>query len=325
MKRRREDMMFRGSVAAIAVLLSIAPAIAAFPDHPVRIIVPYAAGGPADITARLLASKLQDRFGQSFVIDNRSGAGGNIGTTAGAQAAADGYTLTIITPAQIINTTLFSRPGYDLKDFAPLALLTTAPALLLANPKLGVNSVADIVAAAKARPGAISFASQGTGVAPHLMMEMIKKSAGIDLVHIPYRGSAPALNDVIAGNVPLMMDSIVTGLPHVRSGALKGIAVSTGKRTPLAPDIPTVAESGIAGFEAFLWYGIVAPAQTPPDIVAQLGREIAAAMSLPDIRERLGALGSEPADSNPSAFAAFITGEAEKWGEIVRSSGARGD
>jgi tripartite-type tricarboxylate transporter receptor subunit TctC len=318
--------MIRRSVAAVvAALLSIAPAIAAYPDHPVRIIVPYAAGGPADVTARLLANKLQEKFGQSFVIDNRSGAGGNIGTAAGAQAAADGYTLTVITPAQIINTTLFAKPGYDLKEFAPLALLTTAPALLLANPKLGVNSVADIIAAAKAKPGAISFASQGTGVAPHLMMEMIKKAAGIDMVHVPYRGSAPALNDVIAGNVPLMMDSIVTGLPHVRSGALKGVAVSTAKRTPLAPDIPTVAESGIAGFEAFLWYGIVAPAQTPPDIVAQLAREIAAVMALPDIRERLVALGSEPADSNPSTFAAFIKGEAEKWGEIVRSSGAKAD
>jgi tripartite-type tricarboxylate transporter receptor subunit TctC len=318
-------MIRRSVVVAVAALLSIAPAIAAYPDHPVRIIVPYAAGGPADVTARLLANKLQEKFGQSFVVDNRSGAGGNIGTAAGAQAAADGYTLTIITPAQIINTTLFSKPGYGLKEFAPLALLTTAPALLLANPKLGVSSVAGIIAAAKAKPGAISFASQGTGVAPHLMMEMIKKAAGIDMVHVPYRGSAPALNDVIAGNVPLMMDSIVTGLPHVRSGALKGIAVSTAKRTLLAPDIPTVAESGIAGFEAFLWYGIVAPAQTPPDIVAQLAREIAAVMALSDIRERLVALGSEPADSNPSSFAAFIKAESEKWGEIVHSSGAKAD
>src|SRR6267378_4198247 len=153
-----ENLMIRRSVAAVvAVLLGIAPAIAAFPDHPVRIVVPYAAGGPADVTARLLANKLQEKLGQSFVIDNRSGAGGNIGTAAGAQAAADGYTLTVITPAQIINTTLFAKPGYDLKEFAPLALLTTAPALLLANPKLGVNSVADIIAAAKAKPGAISF------------------------------------------------------------------------------------------------------------------------------------------------------------------------
>ena len=247
-----------------AALAFAAPALAAYPDRPVRIIVPYAPGGPADVTARLLAAKLQERLGQSFVIDNRSGAGGNIGTAAGAQAAPDGYTLTVITPAQIINTTLFAKPGYELREFAPLALLNIAPALLLAHPKLGVNSVADVIAAAKAKPGAISFASQGTGVAPHLMMEMIKKSAGIDMVHVPYRGSAPALNDLVAGNVPLMMDSMITGLPHVRAGTLKGLAVSTAKRSSLAPDIPTVAEFGIPGFEAFLWYGIVAPAQTPP-------------------------------------------------------------
>src|SRR6185295_6432576 len=318
-------MAARTSAAALAIAFATAPALAAYPDHPVRIIVPYAPGGPADVTMRLVANKLQERLGQSFLIDNRSGAGGNIGTAAGAVAAPDGYTLTVITPAQVINTTLFAKPGYELPDFAPVALMNTAPALLLANPQSGVSSVADVIALAKAKPGQLAFASQGTGVAPHLMMEMIKKAAGIDLVHVPYRGSAPALNDVVAGNVPLMMDSIVTGLPHVRSGALKGLAVSTAKRTPLAPDIPTVAESGIPGFEAFLWYGVVAPAQTPPDIVAQLAREIAAVMALPDIRERLVALGSEPADSNPSTFAAFIKGESEKWGEIVRSSGSKAD
>lgn len=318
-------MSVRTILAALALALGVAPAFAEYPDHPVKIIVPYAPGGPADVTARLLANKLQERLGQSFLIDNRSGAGGNIGTAAGAAAAPDGYTLTVITPAQIINTTLFAKPGYELRDFAPLALLTSAPALLLANPKLGVNSVADMIAAAKARPGAIAFASQGTGVAPHLMMEMIKKSAGIEMVHVPYRGSAPALNDVLAGNVPLMMDSIITGLPHVRSGALKGLAVSTAKRTPLAPDIPTVAESGIPGFEAFLWYGIVAPAQTPADVIRKLGNEISAAMALPEIRERLVALGSEPADSGPAHFAAFIKGEAEKWGDIVRASGAKAE
>jgi len=203
--------------------------------------------------------------------------------------------------------------------------LNIAPALLLAHPKLGVNSVADVIAAAKAKPGAISFASQGTGVAPHLMMEMIKKVAGIDMVHVPYRGSAPALNDLVAGNVPLMMDSMITGLPHVRAGTLKGLAVSTAKRSSLAPDIPTVAESGIPGFEAFLWYGIVAPAQTPPDVVQTLGREIAAVMKLPEIRERLIALGSEPAESGPDSFAAFIKSEAEKWGPIVVTSGAKAE
>jgi tripartite-type tricarboxylate transporter receptor subunit TctC len=259
------------------------------------------------------------------VIDNRSGAGGNIGTAIGAQAAPDGYTLTVITPAQIINTTLFARPGYELSAFAPVALMNTAPALLLANPKLGVNSVAEMIALAKQKPGQISFASQGTGVAPHLMMEMIKKAAGIDLVHIPYRGSAPALNDVLAGTVPLMMDSIITGLPHVRSGALKGLAVSTAKRSALAPDIPTVAESGIPGFEAFLWYGIVAPAQTPPAVVKKLATEVAAVMALPEIRERLVALSSEPSDFGPEKFGAFIKAEAEKWGEIVKSSGAKAE
>ena len=314
------------AAALFALAVCVAPACAAYPDHAVRIIVPYPPGGPADVAARLVAAKLAERLGQSFVIDNRSGAGGNIGTALGAAAAPDGYTLTVITPAQVINMTLFARPGYDLtRDFTPVALINTAPALLLANPKLGVNSLADVIALAKANPGKLSFASQGVGVAPHLMMEMIKKAAGIDLVHIPYRGSAPALNDVLAGTVPLMMDSIITGLPHVRSGALKALAVSTAKRSALAPEIPTVAESGIPGFEAFLWYGVVAPRETPPAIVEQLGREIIAVLRTPEIRERLIALGSEPADSGPAAFGAFLASEATKWGEIVRTSGAKAE
>lgn len=315
--------MKRALVSLFVVLAT--PAFAEYPDHAVRIIVPYAPGGPADVTARLLAVKLQERLGQSFVIENRSGAGGNIGAALGAQAAPDGYTLTVITPAQIINTTLFAKPGYELSAFRPVALMNTAPALLLANPKLGVKSVAEMIALAKQKPGQISFASQGTGVAPHLMMEMIKKAAGIDLVHIPYRGSAPALNDVLAGTVPLMMDSIITGLPHVRSGALKGLAVSTAKRSALAPEIPTVAESGIPGFNSSLWYGMVAPAQTPPDIVMKLAGGIAAVMALPDVRERLVALGSEPSDFGPDKFGAFIKAEAAKWGEVVKSSGARAE
>jgi tripartite-type tricarboxylate transporter receptor subunit TctC len=312
-------------LAALLIALCTGVARAEYPDHPVKIIVPFAPGGPADVTARLVAAKLNERLGQSFVIDNRSGAGGNIGTTAGAQAAPDGYTLSVITPAQIINTTLFAKPGYEMKDFAPIALFNTAPAMLVAHPKLGVTSVAELIALAKQKPGQISFASSGVGVAPHLMMEMIKKAAGIDLVHVPYRGSAPGMNDVVAGNVPLMLDSIITGLPHVRAGVLKGLAVSTAKRSSLAPDIPTIAESGIPGFEAFVWYGIVAPAQTPHAIVEKLANEIAAVMKMPDIRERLLALGSDPADSNPASFAVFLRAEADKWGDIVKTSGAKAD
>ncbi len=216
-------------IAAAVLLALAAPAVAAaYPDHPIKVIVPYAAGGPADVTARLIFNKVGEKLGQSFLIDNRGGAGGNIGTVAGAGAAPDGYTLTVITPAQIINMTLFASPGYDVaRDFTPVSLFTTAPGLLLVNPKLGVSTFAEMIALAKSKPGQFSFASQGVGVAPHLMMEMIKKRAGIDLVHVPYRGSAPALNDLLAGNVPMMIDSIVTGLPHVKSGALRGLAVST--------------------------------------------------------------------------------------------------
>jgi tripartite-type tricarboxylate transporter receptor subunit TctC len=311
-------------LSLLAVTFAPMPAVA-YPDHPIKVIVPYAAGGPADVTTRLIFNKVTERVGQPFLIDNRGGAGGNIGTAAGAGAAADGYTLTVITPAQVINMTLFVNPGYDLgRDFTPVSLFTTAPAVLLAHPKLGVSTFAEMVALAKSKPGQLSFASQGVGVAPHLMMEMIKKRAGIDLVHVPYRGSAPALNDLLAGNVPLMMDSIVTGLPHVRSGALRALAVSTSKRSPLAPEIPTVAESGLPGFEASLWYGVVAPAKTPPEAVATLGKAITAVLALPEIRERVLALGAQPADpAGPVAFAKFLKDETEKWPDVVRSSGAK--
>ena len=194
-------------VLPLMAALAATPASAAFPDHPVKVIVPYAAGGPADVTARLIFNKVAERLGQSFLIDNRGGAGGNIGTVAGAGSVADGYTLTVITPAQIINMTLFASPGYNVgRDFTPVSLFNTAPGLLLAHPKLGVNSFAEMVALAKSKPGQLSFASQGVGVAPHLMMEMIKTRAGIDMVHVPYRGSAPALNDLLAGTVPLMIE-----------------------------------------------------------------------------------------------------------------------
>jgi tripartite-type tricarboxylate transporter receptor subunit TctC len=316
----------RAGPFAAAVLLALAApaAAAAYPDHPVKVIVPYPPGGPADVTARLIFNKVGEKLGQSFLIDNRGGAGGNIGTVAGAGAVADGYTVSLITPAQVINMTLYANPGYDIgRDFAPVSLFSTAPGLLLANPKLGIGTFAEMVALAKSKPGQLSFASQGVGVAPHMMMEMIKKRTGIDMVHVPYRGSAPALNDLLAGNVQLMIDSIVTGLPHVKSGTLRGLAVSTATRSPLALEIPTVAESGLPGFDVSVWYGIVAPAKTPPDVVATLGRSIAEALQLPDIRERLLAFGSTPADpAGPAAFAAFLKAEEAKWPDVVRASGA---
>ena len=256
----------------IAAALAASPAMAAFPDHPVKVIVPYAAGGPADVTARLILNKVAERLGQSFLIDNRvapaatsapwrCGSGSRRLHADGDHAGA-GHQHDVVRQSGL-------RIG---RDFTPVSLFNTAPGLLLANPKLGVRSFAEMMALAKSKPGQLSFASQGVGVAPHLMMEMIKTRAGIDMVHVPYRGSAPALNDVLAGTVPLMIDSIVTGLPHVRSGASRGLAVSTSRRSPLAPEIPTIAEAGLPGFDASLWYGVVAPSKTPPRLVGRARR-----------------------------------------------------
>ena len=304
--------------------LALGTAHAAWPEKPVRIIVPFPAGGPTDVQARILAQRLGDKFGQSFVVENRSGAGGNIGTRAAAQAAPDGYTLLVMTPAQVINMRFYAKPGYDLKkDFTPIGLISTAPALLLANPKLGATTMADVIRLAKANPGSVMYASAGAGLSTHLMMESIKKTAGIEMVHVPYRGSAPALNALIAGEASLLMDSIVSGMPHVRSGSLRAIAVSSAKRTSVAPDVPTIAESGLPGFDAITWYGIMAPARTPPEVVRLVANELNQILKSPDVAKRFNDMGSEPAEVNPEAFARFLDEEAARWLEVVRQSGAR--
>lgn len=248
-------------VAAGLIMAACASlAHAAYPERPVRIIVPFSAGGPTDVQARLIAQRLSDRLGQTFIVENRPGAGGNIGTRAAAQAAGDGYTLLFMTPAHVINMKFYSNPGYDLKtDFAPIGLVSTAPALLLAHPSLGASSLADVIRIAKEKPGEIAFASSGAGLSTHLMMESFMTHTGIKMIHVPYRGSAPALSGLIAGDTSLLMDSVVSGLPHVQSGALRAIAVSSAERSPVAPDIPTMRESGLTDFAAITWYGIMAP------------------------------------------------------------------
>lgn len=301
-----------------------AAAMAAYPDRPVRIIVPFPPGGPTDVQARILAQRLGDRLGQPFVVENRSGAGGNIGTRAAAQAAPDGYTLLLMTPAQVINMRFYANPGYDLKkEFTPIGLISTAPALLLANPKLGATNMADVIRIAKAKPGSVAYASAGAGLSTHLMMESIKKTAGIEMIHVPYRGSALALNALIAGEASLLMDSIVSGMPHVRSGSLRAIAVSSAKRTPVAPEIPTISESGLPGFDAITWYGIMAPARTPPEVVRRVAAELNQILKSPDVAKRFNDMGSEPAEVNPESFGKFLEEEAVRWLEVVRQSGAR--
>jgi tripartite-type tricarboxylate transporter receptor subunit TctC len=309
---------------AIWVLLA-SGAQAAYPERPVRIIVPYSAGGPTDIQARIIARHLSERSGQSFIVENRAGAGGNIGTVAVAQAAPDGYTLLLTGAAFVINPTFYPNAGYHAKnDFAPVALISVAPALLLAHPSLGARTLAELVAAIKAQPQGVPYASSGAGLSTHLMMESFRKMAGLNLVHVPYRGSAPALVGLVAGETKLMMDSVVSGMPHVRSGQLRAIAISSAKRSPIAPDVPTLNEAGLAGYSAVTWYGLLAPAKTAPAIVGQLSSEIVKVLSRPDVTQRFIEMGSEPAvETTPQSYGRFLDEETTRWGEVLRETGAR--
>jgi len=310
--------------SALMLALCMSSAWSAYPERSVRIVVPFPPGGPTDIQARIIAQKLGERLGQTFVVENKPGAGGNIGTRAAAQAEGDGYTVLLMTPAQVINMRFYANPGYDLRqDFVPIGLISTAPALLLANPKLGVKTVADIVALAKQKPGVLVYASAGAGLSTHLMMELLKKTAGIDMVHAPYRGSAPALAGLIAGDTSLLIDSMVSGLPQVKTGALTAIAVTSAARSPIAPNIPTLSESGLPGFDAITWYGFMAPAKTSPEIVSRLAVEINQILQAPDIHKRFLEMGSEPAVVNPESFGKFLASEEKRWLEIVVESGAK--
>ena len=310
---------------ALALSAMQAPA-ATFPTKPVRMIVPYAAGGGADIVGRLVAQRLGDGWGQTVMIDNRPGAGGNIGTEIVARAPADGYTLLVVGPNHTVNISLYSKIGYDpVKDFAPISVVTSAPYLLLVNPSVGVNTVADLTALAKARPGKVLYASAGNGTAGHLGMELIKTMAGIDIVHIPYKGSPPALTDLIAGQVSAAFDNVLSAAPHVKAGRLRAIAVSTAKRSTAVPEVPTVAESGLPGFEVAVWQGVLAPAGTPKPVVDALHAGIVAALARADMKERMAANGADIIGNSPAEFAAFIKTDIVKWAKVVKSSGARVD
>ena len=297
-----------------------------FPTKPVRLIVPFAAGGGADIVGRLVAQKLGDGWGHNVVVDNRPGAGGNIGTEIVARAPADGYTLLLVGPNHTVNISLFSKIPYDpVVDFAPVSVVTSAPYLLLVNPSVGVNTVADFIALAKARPGKILYASAGNGTAGHLGMELIKTMAGIDVVHIPYKGSPPALTDLLAGQVSAAFDNVLSSAPHVKAGKLRAIAVSTSKRSSAMPEVPTVAESGLPGFEVAVWQGILAPAGTPKSTVDALHAAVITALARPDMKVRMAANGTEIIGSSPAEFAAFIKSDIVKWAKVVKNSGARVD
>ncbi|MDN4588059.1 ABC transporter substrate-binding protein [Xenophilus aerolatus] len=324
----------RRLLTAVGAALCLAvPALAqaqasgsAYPNKPVRLVVPYPPGGPTDIVARLVAQKLSDAMGQQFVIDNRPGAGGNPGAELVARSPADGYTLVVATTAHAINPSLFKNLGYSLsKDFAPVSQLTSGPLVIVANPQLPAKNVAELIALAKARPGELNFASSGNGQSTHLSAELFAAMAGVKMNHIPYKGSAPALTDTMGGQTQLMFDTMLSAMPHVKAGKLKALAVTSAMRSPVAPDLPTVAESGLPGYEAIAWNGLLAPAGTPPEVVARLNAELKKVLAAPDVKDKFEAQGFAAAWNAPEDFGRFMAAEVDKWAKVVKVSGAKVD
>jgi tripartite-type tricarboxylate transporter receptor subunit TctC len=294
-----------------------------YPQRPVRIVASVAPGSGPDVIARLFAHKYSERFGQSFIVENRPGAGGNIGAETVAKAPPDGHTLLLSSAPQAIAATLFPKLAYDLvRDFAPVSFIASTPFLVVVHPSMPVRSLQELIALARKHPGELLFGSGGVGTPPHLAAQMLKSAAKIEFVHVPYRSIMPAANDLVAGQIHFSIVVVPVALPLVRSGRLRALAVTTARRTALAPDLPAVAET-IPGYEVIGWYGLLAPAKTPREIVERLHRETQAVLAQPDVVERLAALGTEPRPSTPESFAAFIRAEIEKWGRAVKESGAR--
>jgi len=312
---------------AFAQAQAAAPASApAYPTKPVKLVVPYPPGGPTDIVARLVAQKLSDAMGQQFIIDNRPGAGGNPGAELVARSPADGYTLVVATTAHAINPSLFKNLGYSLsKDFAPVSQLTSGPLVIVANPQLPAKNVAELIALAKAKPGELNFASSGNGQSTHLSAELFAAMAGVKMNHIPYKGSAPALTDTMGGQTQLMFDTMLSAMPHVKAGKLKALAVTSAARSPVAPDVPTVAESGLPGYEAIAWNGLLAPAGTPPEVLARLSAELKKVLAAPDVKDKFEAQGFAASWNSPEDFGRFMTAEVDKWAKVVKTSGAKVD
>jgi tripartite-type tricarboxylate transporter receptor subunit TctC len=320
--------------SAAAALPLFARAQAAWPTKPVRIVVPFTAGGTTDILARAIAPELQRVFGQPFIVDNKPGAGGNSGAAEVAKSAPDGYTILMGTVGtHAINPSLYPKMPYDhVKDFVPITLVAGVPNVVVMNPasaqKYGVGTIADLVRAARGNPGKLNVASSGNGTSIHLSAELFKSMTGTFMLHLPYRGSGPALIDLIAGNVDLMFDNLPSALPHIKSGKLKALAVTSGQRSTALPDVPTVAEAGgllLRNYEASSWFGLLAPAGTPADIVNRIQQETAKALGTPTIKERMLAQGAIPSGMTPAEFAAFIAAETKKWAQVVKASGAKVD
>jgi len=314
--------------ASSAVLVAVLAQLAAaqtYPTKPVRIIVTFPPGGPSDFVGRALAQKLTEAWGQQAIVDNRAGAGGVVGVEAAARANPDGYTLLQgQTGGMSINLALLPKLSYDpFRDFAPVSMLVINPQMLVAHPSLPVKTVKELVALAKTRPGQISYASAGYGTTQHLGMEMLKVMAGIDLLHVPYKGTSPALVDLFSGQVSLNFTSMPAVLPHVKAGKLRGIAVGSAKRSPAAPEVPTVAESGVPGFEYVAWYGLFAPAGTPQAIISRINSQVVKALGDADLSQRLASQDAEPSPSTAEGLGKYLREDHERWKKVIRSAGIK--
>lgn len=323
-------MMNPIKLLAVALCVCLPFAVAAqadsYPSRSIRIVVPFPPGGATDAAARLVATKMSEKWGQPVVIDNRAGAGGNVGSDIVAKSAPDGYTLVMgVTGSHAINTSLYSKMPYDpVADFVAISQVAVVPNVVVVHPSVPARTLAELVALAKREPGKLNYASLGNGTAAHLGMELLKSAAGIDLTHVPYKGSAPAVTDLLAGQVQVMVDGLPSALQHVKAGKLRAIALTSLHRAPALPDLPTIAET-YPGFYADAWSGLFAPKGTPPAIVNQLSTEVQRILRLPDVREKLAALGAEPVGSTQAEFAAHVKREIDKWAKVVKTSGAKVD
>ena len=313
--------------ASVAALASHIPAAVAqgYPSRPIRYVVPFAAGaGVLDIMARIVSQHLGTSLGQQVVVDNRPGAGGNVGAEIAAKAAPDGYTMLMGNTALVVSPYLFAKLPFDpLTDFVPVTQVNSAPLLLVVHPSLPVNSVAELVAYVKARPGQLNYGSGGIGTTPFLATELFKSLAGIDVIHVPYKGGAPALADLVAGQLSFMIENVPGTLPFVKDGKLRALAITSRQRLPLVPEVPTMIEAGVVDYEMIGWNGIFLPKGTPAEITTRLNADLVKVLGTAEMKEQLGKLGAEPVGSTPAAFAAFVQAESQRWGKIIKDLGIK--
>ena len=321
----RRTLLAGASVAALAVSLAAPLAAQTYPSRPIRYVVPFAAGaGVLDIMARIVSQHLGTSLGQQVVVDNRPGAGGNVGAEIAAKAAPDGYTMLMGNTALVVSPYLFAKLSFDpLTDFVPVTQVNSAPLLLVVHPSLPVTSVAELVAYAKARPGQLNYGSGGIGTTPFLATELFKSLAGIDVVHVPYKGGAPALADLVAGQLSFMIENVPGTLPFVKDGKLRALAITSRQRLALVPEVPTMIEAGVADYEMIGWNGIFLPKGTPAEITARLNADLVKVLGTVEMKEQLGKLGAEPVGSTPAAFGAFVQAESRRWGKIIKDLGIK--